>query len=336
MIGGQQGMEDCRSSRYDAPSPRCAGVDAAFSGRGRVALVSGEAGLGKSATAAVIAAEAEARGAIVTWGRAWEFADAPPYFPLWPCFRALGVSGVDGDRGRDDGTAFHLWEDVAAALARACATAPRVWILEDLHAADLGTLDLLTFLAQPLRAMRAFVVGTVRSRDPHLTERMQQRLTRMARDGLDVRLEPLGEREVAAVTRDTLGRAVPDAALRRLFDLTGGNPLFVVECARAFRRAGGVEGTLGSLPPTVRQVVAERVALLPASARNVLAAGAILGREFSAASVARMNQTLPARAIDALLPALRAGLVNETRPGHFVFSHALVRDAIDASLGMKN
>ncbi len=310
-----------------------AGLDSAFAGRGRVALGSGEAGIGKSATAGVIAADAEARGAVVTWGRAWEFADAPPYFPLWPCFRALGVGGAEGDRARDEEGAFHLWEAVAAALARESAATPRVWILEDLHAADLGTLDLLTFLAQPLKAMRALVVATVRSRDPHLTERMQQRLTRMARDGLDVRLEALGEQDVAAVTRDTLGRAVPATALRRLVDLTGGNPLFVVECARAFRRAGGVEGTLGALPPTVRQVVLDRVALLPASAQNVLAAGAILGREFSAASVARMNQTLPARAIDALLPALRAGLVDEARPGHFVFSHALVRDAIDEALG---
>jgi hypothetical protein len=285
-------------------------------------VLSGEAGIGKTALASAIAREAEARGAQVTWGRAWEFAEAPPYFPVAPCLRSIGVEA--------HGDAFALWERVLEALARA--SAPAVWIVEDLHAADLGTLDLLAFLAQPLRAMRALVVATARERDPRITDRMAQRLTRMTRDGLELRLAPLADREIGPLVEGTLGRAVPAGALAKLAELTGGNPLFVVECARAFRAAGGVEGTLGSLPPTVRQVVSERVALLPDATRAALAAGAVLGREFAASTVASMEGALPARAIDALLPALRAGIVREAAPGRFVFSHALVRDAIEDAL----
>jgi hypothetical protein len=313
-------------------------LEGAFAGRGRVALISGEAGMGKSALAAAIAREAEARGARVTWGRAWEFADAPPYFPVWPCLRTLGIeiggatSNGQSPEGHDAGQAFQLWESVVAALARASSSEPRVWVLEDLHAADLGTLDLLTFLAQPLHALRVLVIATVRAQDPRLTGRMNQRLTRMARDGLDLPLEPLNEREIAALTAQTLGRAVPESALRRLAELTGGNPLFVVECVRAFRAAGGIEGTLGSLPPTVRQVVLERLALLPVATRKALAGGAVLGREFAAAQLAHMGDSLPAGVIDTLLPALRAGLIQELAPGRFLFSHALVRDAIDDAL----
>jgi hypothetical protein len=294
---------------------------AATTGRGRLAIVSGEAGIGKSALASALAHDAEESGFVVTWGRAWEFADAPPYFPVWPCLRSLGLA--------PEMDAFRLWEGVALALAR---SKPTVWILEDLHAADLGTLDLLAFLAQPLRALPVLVLATVRSNDPRLTDRMMQRLTRIVRDGLDIRLEPLRDLDIAALTEETIGRAVPASALKKLAELTGGNPLFVVECARAFRAAGGIEGTLGSLPPTIRQVVVDRVAHLPDSTRDALACGAILGREFSAALVGRMQKALPARVIDTLLAALRAGIVTETRPGHFVFSHALVRDAIDESL----
>src|SRR6185436_18617473 len=88
-----------------------AGLARAFSGRGMVALVSGEAGIGKSAIVSVIADEAEARGAAVTWGRAWEFADAPPFFPVWPCLRALGIAAGEGsNEAHDDGRAFQLWE----------------------------------------------------------------------------------------------------------------------------------------------------------------------------------------------------------------------------------
>ncbi len=248
-------------------------LEGAIAGRGQLALVSGEAGIGKSAIARAIAREAEARGVIVTWGHAWEFADAPPYFPVWPCLRTLGIdAGQDGLEARDEGHAFHLWEDVVASLARASASTASLWIVEDLHAADVGTLDLLTFLARPLRAMRVLVVATLREKDPRLTDRMMQRLTRMARDGLAVALERLSEGDVAALTEETLGRAVPRDAVRRLAELTGGNPLFAVECARAFRSAGGIEGTLRSLPPTVRQVVLDRVALLPAATRHALVA----------------------------------------------------------------
>jgi tetratricopeptide (TPR) repeat protein len=310
-----------------------AALAAAMVGRGQLALVSGEAGIGKSAIAAVIARDALAAQAVVTWGRAWEFADAPPYFPVWPCLKALGIELPQPGQGKhDEGHAFQLWEKVVAALAQATASAPVVWVLEDLHAADLGTLDLLTFLAQPLRALRILVLATVRADDPRLTERVAQRLTRMARDGVDVRLEPLPDTAIAALTEDILGRAVSKGAVRRLTDLTGGNPLFVVECARAFRSAGGVEGTLGSLPPTVRQVVTERVALLPEATRQALASAAVLGREFSAAAVARMNESLPARVIDTLLPALRTGVIKELSPGRFMFSHMLVQGAIDDAL----
>jgi hypothetical protein len=307
-------------------------LEDALRGHGRLALVSGEAGIGKSALVAALAPEAEARGAEVTWGRAWEFAGAPPYFPLWPCLRPLGIAASRDDSTFDDGREFQLWESVVGALARASGTTPLVWILEDLHAADLATLDLLSFLAQPLRTMRVLVVATLRDRDPRLTDRMTQRLTRMGRDGIEVSLGRLSEDEIARLTGEILGREVDPRARKRLADLTGGNPLFVIECARAFRAAGGVEGTLGSLPPTVQNVVLDRISLLPEATRRALARGAVLGRELSAATVARMNDTLPAQVIDALLPALRAGVIEETRPGQFCFSHVLVRDAIEAAL----
>src|SRR5215475_1397453 len=99
------------------------GLDGALGGRGGVALISGEPGIGKSAVAAAIARDAEARGAVVTWGRAWEFAESPPYFPLWACFRTLGIA-LDEEQ-KDDAGAFRLWERVVSALAR---STPFVWM----------------------------------------------------------------------------------------------------------------------------------------------------------------------------------------------------------------
>ena len=298
-------------------------LGAARQGRGQLVLVSGDAGIGKSALATAFAGEAEAAGTRVTWGRAWEFADAPPYFPVWPCLRALGIDASGGD-GEDQ--AFRLWERVLAALARA--GEPLVWVVEDLHAADLGTIDLLTFLVQPLRALRVLVVATTRQQDARLTDRKLRRLARMARDGVEVPLAPLAESDVVALAEQTSGRALPPTVAHRLLEVTGGNPLFVVECARASSRAGWIEDALAALPPTVRQVVLDRVALLPDATRDALASGAVLGREFTAAAVARMHDSEPARVGDTLLPAVRAGILREVRPDRLAFSHALVCDAV--------
>ncbi|HEU4581442.1 MAG TPA: AAA family ATPase [Polyangiaceae bacterium] len=294
-------------------------------GRGSLLLIRGEPGIGKSALAAHVAAEAAALGARVISGRAWELAEAPPYFPLWPALRDLGIPTPGGD-----GEAFQLWERVLAALAQACSAEPRVWVLEDVHAADLLSLDLLTFLAGPLRSLRALVVVTARAQDPRLTERAQQRFTRMLREGQEIALEPLAAAQIAELTARIAERPVPRATLHRLAELTGGNPLFVVECARALRGGRGVHGA--ALPQSVRQLILERVALLPEPTRRTLAACAILGREANAATVARVVEALPAKVIDDLAPALQAGILREPRPAQFSFSHILVRDAIEAAL----
>lgn len=299
--------------------------DAARAGRGQIVVVSGEAGIGKSCLLSCLAqyagAGAEPPGIQAVWGRAWEFADAPAYFPLWPCFTALGLPGA----AQQAGAPFALWESVLAALSAKASQQPCLWLLEDLHAADLQTLDLLTFLAQPLRVLRALVVVTTRPRDPRLGERGEQRLLRMARDGLDLRLSPLGPDEVARLARQHAGE-VSERLVQELLELTAGNPLFVVECARAIK-AGGFQAQRAA-SPTIRQVVLERLQLLPEATRDLLDSAAVLGRDFSAALLGRMHGLLPARVVDALLPALRSGVVLERAPGSFAFSHVLVQSAV--------
>jgi tetratricopeptide (TPR) repeat protein len=310
----------------DAPLAELrAALDQAADRRGQLVLLSGEPGIGKSALADVVGREAAARGAEVVLGRAWELAEAPPYFPVWPCLRALGIAPPRGASVEAD--AFHLWERVLEALGRASSARPVVWILEDLHAADHLTLDLLTFLGRPLRALSVLLLGTRRDRDPHLGERTAARLARLARDGREIHLERLGARDLHALAQSVAGGALPPGVERGLADRSGGNPLFVIECARAYR-----QGAPAQVPATVRELTAERVALLPEGTRETLACGAVVGREFTAAVVARMLEGLPAQVIERLTPALRAGVVDELRPAHYRFSHILVRDAVEEGL----
>lgn len=303
-----------------------AALDRARNGRGGLLLASGEAGIGKSALARAAVRDAEGLGALVVLGAAWELGAAPTYFPLRPAFSALGI---DPKTIAELANPFQAWELLLSGLARAASERWVLLVVEDVHAADVATLDLLTLLAQPLRSLSVLVVATARLQDPRVTDRVAQRLTRMARDGEHVALEPLAASAVRTLAERTIGRGVSDAALGELVTRTGGNPLFVVECAQALRASGT---SASGLPSTVRQVVLDRVRLLPETTGEVLAAAAVIGRNFTAFIVAGVLERLPAQVIDALEPARRAGLVEESAPGRFTFTHILVRDAVEDAL----
>jgi len=299
----------------------------ALAGRGGVIVLSGEAGIGKSAVANAAADEAAELGFRTLRGRAWEFGEAPAYFPVASGLRALGVTPPTPVVSQID--AFALWEDVLEALARASLEAPVLWVIEDLHAGDVGTVELVTFLAQPLRALRVVMIATARLGDARLQSAVQKRLARLERDGTAIELPPLADADVAALAQRVAGRALSPGSLTAWMDRTGGNPLFVIECARAVRAGRSLEQ---ALPQTIVQLVCETLGALPAACRELLEHGAVLGRDFTAAMVARAVERLPAVVIDGLAPALRSGLVVETAPGDFRFEHALVQAAIEESM----
>ena len=294
-------------------------------GRGGVALLLGEAGMGKSSLAEALASAAEVRDFQVVRGRALEFTSAPPYFPLWPCLRSLGIDPTCAFPN-----AFQLWESVAQGLAGQSATRPTLWLVEDLHATDEQTLELLNFLSQPVRGLRALLLLTTRPRDARLTDRASRLLTRIEREGSAIPLAALSLQQVKLLAERSGGISISDAQAARLLQRTRGNPLFVVECARVLRRRGA--GT-NELSYTVRDVIDEQLSWLAPGARAALSAAAVLGTEFSVGLLGKVLGVLPARAIDDLEPAVRAGLLVELGPGRFAFHHALAQEAVYHATG---
>lgn len=294
---------------------------AAQAGRGSLIAIEGEAGVGKSALVAALLEQARSIGAAVAHGRAWE-QGAPPYFALAPCLRALGLE-LHADGGlAHAGADFHGWERVLGELAHLARAAPVLWAIEDVHAADAHSLELLAFLAQPLRTIPALVVVTLRP-DVAMAD---ARVARLRREADALPLPPLSVEAATALVRSHAGGLELDT-VRALAQASGGNPLFAVELARSARSAG-VHASTGVLPATVVHTIAGRVARLPEDTAAVLRDAAVLGLQWSAATLARMQRTLTAAIIDALSPACRAGLVQELAPARFAFGHALVRDAV--------
>ncbi len=286
-------------------------------GRGGVVLLRGDPGIGKSRLARAAMEMAEQRGFLVTSGRAWEFADAPPGYPLWPCLLSLGLK--PGPAG------FSVWEEVMVRLRQATTERPILWVLEDLHAADEPTLEFLCFLSQSARGLSFVLVLTARARDSRVTARARRLIDRLSRDVLTVDLGPLSAPIVGEIATAAARRPLSAAAVSRLVERAGGNPFFAVEMARAFRSGGGAGS---GLPITVSDLLAEQLAGLPTSTMEVLSAGAVMGRSFTASGVGRLLERLPARVIDEVTPALRSGFVEEEAPGKLQFTHILTHEAV--------
>jgi DNA-binding SARP family transcriptional activator len=144
-----------------------AGLEDALAGRGRLFVVVGEAGSGKTHLADELGSVAKQRGCRILWGRGWD--DAPAY---WPWTQALRDADVELELPEDDdGKAqFAFFETVTEALRGEAAADPILVVLDDLQAADELSIRLLEFVASELPEMAALVVALGRPGTARLDE----------------------------------------------------------------------------------------------------------------------------------------------------------------------
>jgi DNA-binding SARP family transcriptional activator len=188
-----------------------AGLDDAFAGRGRLFLVCGAAGVGKTRLADEVASRAKERGARILWGRAWkDGGDAPDYWPWRQALRGIGELPEEPDR-------FALFDAVARRLRTYGGEQTLVLVLDDLHAADAASLDLLGFVAGELAELHVEVIGTYDA-NAELVPPLAAIVEHAAHHR--VRLADLEPDEVATFVQ-RVGADVEAAALHAE---TGGNP----------------------------------------------------------------------------------------------------------------
>lgn len=350
----------------------------AHAGERRVVLITGEAGLGKTRLTAEFAAEAFATGAAVLYGRCDEEL-AVPYLP-W--VESIGHLVEHVDEGIidsiDDGTRAHLarvlprfgartdrshapdvdamgdryalFSSVSRILRAACAEQTVVVVLDDLHWADPGTLQLLEHVATSLPRARLLIIGTYRETDLGATDPLTETSARLHRvAGVDrMQLVGLSDDAVVELLADAAGHDLDAAAVQLGHVLradTAGNPFFVLEVIRHLVETGSITQQDGrwamahdlddlALPQSVRDVVGQRVRRLGAEAHAVLSAAAVVGREFDTAVVAGAADLDEDLVLDVLEEALNAGLVMEVQDtvDRFSFTHALVQHTLYGEL----
>ncbi len=277
--------------------------DEALEGRGRLALVHGEAGVGKSALVREWSGTASPR-ARVLWGACDPLSSPRPLGPLMDVAPHLSPEvGALLRSGERDG----LFESVLAALDDA---GPTVLVIEDLHWADGGTLDLMRFLARRLGGTRTLVVATYRDEHLRPSDPVRVMLGDIASQPTVSRLEvPL--LSVQAVAELAAGTGIDTA---RLYRETGGNAFFVTEVVAS----GGKH-----LPPTVQDAVLARVHRLSPHARLALETAAVIGSRVEPTLV----HAMPEVSADAVDECVGAGMLRFETPT-YAFRHELLRQAV--------
>lgn len=311
-------------------------LEAALHGRPRVVLCGGEPGIGKTRLASELVELAARRGVPTAWGSAPEGV-APAPFWLWQqvlragpsAFPAGGASLAD-----DPGAArFVLFEAVAEAIRNQAEGEGLVVVLEDVQRADEPSLLLLGHLVRGLRQDRVLIFATERTVPSEATEAWQavrpDLLCQPATERLQ--LSPFTVQETIRCVSAITGGTVDDPTGSAVHRATDGNPFFVTELAWA--QATDAAEQEVTLPGSVLEVVARRVERLAPVTRRLLAAAAILGEQFPLPVVASLIDQPVTACLPFLEEAEKAALVEPVAVrGDWRFSHALVRDAIEARI----
>ncbi|GAA2709198.1 BTAD domain-containing putative transcriptional regulator [Actinoplanes palleronii] len=274
-------------------------------GEGRVALIAGEAGVGKAAL--VERLRHELPDARWLWSACDGLFTPRPLGPLHDLAGQLGGELLDADADRD-----HLFRSLLKQLT--ASPGLDVVVVEDVHWADEATLDLLRYLARRLRDAAVLLVVTYRDDGIGSGDRLRVALGDLAshRTTRRVTLDPLSP---AAVRTMAAGSGVDPAELHRL---TGGNPFYVTEVLRA--------GST-SLPACVLDAVLARAGRLEPAAREVLDVAALIGTRVDPRLLVAVAGA-SSRLTDDLLVS---GLLR-TDGGWLRFRHEIARQAVAASV----
>lgn len=341
-----------------------AGLEEAIGGSGRLYLVSGEQGIGKSRLADELATEARRRGAHVLWGRCWEAGGAPPY---WPWIQAIRAYLGQAERGRlrsqlgqggshlahmlpelrelfpdlpeppsaDPETArFRLFDATVAFLRNASRRHPIVMVLDDLQAADVPSLLLLRFLANELGRSRILLVGAFRDVASAPDDPLIDALVELERQPVTHRLElkGLSGDDVARFIESTIGVQPGRAMVTAVHAKTDGNPLFLTEVTRLLASEDPLADEVSklALPDSVRAVIGRRLRQLSPRCVEVLRVASVLGRDFSLDALKALSERSTKELLDRLDEAARATVVTEAPEGlgRLRFSHELIRDTL--------
>jgi class 3 adenylate cyclase len=343
-------------------------LDAVMSGHGRLLMLAGEPGVGKTRLAQEVTRVARNRGALVATGRCYESHRAVPYYPFLEALATLwaaapAVIRADAPRhwpllgrllperniaptpatssGHDEQE--YLFRAVTGFIQAIAAVTPVALLLDDLQWADSASLDLLQHLARHTRAGRVLLLGAYRDIEVGREHRLERIALDLHREKLieEIAVRRLRPAGTAALTASLFGEATitPEFA-DLLYRYTEGNAFFLQEVLRALVERGDLFEKDGKwerraiaeieLPHSVRSAIGERLSRLTSAAQDVLLEASVLGQTFPFDVLQAMSGRSEEEIEDALAAAVAAGLAREAPNDEYRFNHALIQQTLYA------
>jgi tetratricopeptide (TPR) repeat protein len=264
------------------------GLADALAGAGRLFLISGEPGIGKTRLVEEFSTEARARGTRVIWGRCWAGDGAPAYWPWIQVVRSC-LGEADGTRidnllkseapqvadllpemnqlRRSSAVAprlhavpssdleegrFRLFDSLGCLLKSVAGAQPLMIVLDDLQEADQSSLLMLQFSARQLKEARVLIIGTYREGEVRNSPALSRLIGEIAHEGHQLLVRGLSDSELGSWIQVHDGLSTSPGLLRALIQATGGNPLFIDSVFRTLiaegRQLGPGEFSTRELP----------------------------------------------------------------------------------------
>ena len=315
--------------RQQEMSTLTAAIGDVADGHGRLAMLAGEPGIGKTRTAQELASHAESLGGRVFWGRCSSAQGAPPYWPWVQVIRSY-VQGSEENQIRADlgswavdiaaivpevrallpdlpaplehepeQARFMLFDSITNFLRSASQAQVLVLVMEDLHWANQPSLLMLEFLARELEGCRLLVVGTYRDSEIVPGHPLNQTLGELAREPSfpQVTLEGLDEQDEGRFIELVSGLAPPAGLVAAVHAMAEGNPLFMTEVVRLLVDSGELGPVSGAhpqgweikIPAAINSVIQSRLDRLTVNCQQVLRVAAVTGRDFDLRSLEWLN-----------------------------------------------
>jgi DNA-binding winged helix-turn-helix (wHTH) protein/tetratricopeptide (TPR) repeat protein len=331
-------------------------VEAARGGSGALCVLTGEAGIGKTRCVDELAMLARPRGVQVLYGRCPPDLAVPTLWPIAAAIAALvrdrpelaarartliaattGTVATTPETARTDApgdTRFRLIEQAASFLRELTAQQPALLILDDLHWADAGSLELLGFIAPELHAWPLSVVATLRDGELQTGSARGQPLRRLLRHARTIPLGAFDSAEVAELAQLIAHRRPSDALAEAMRQAARGIPLFVEEIVRSLLRQHGEQAwpSLGAdtvrPPGLARDLLRERIQRLPAPTIELLSSAAVIGASFDLSLLMALVELEPDVLLERLEPALAGGELGSDAPHTYGFRHSLFQSVL--------
>jgi archaellum biogenesis ATPase FlaH/tetratricopeptide (TPR) repeat protein len=350
--------------------------DGAMSGQGALTMVMGEPGIGKTVLCEQLATYVTLRGGRTLMGHCYEEGSLSlPYLAFVEALRSYVLSREIKDLREELGTGaadvarivseirerlkvkprpqkdpeeerYRLLQAVTGFLTNAACVQPLLVVLEDLHDADKGTLDMLTHVSRHLAGARLLIVGTYRDVEVDRSHPLSAALAELRRVSTYGRviLRGLNADEVRRMLESITRESVPWGLAEAVHRQTEGNPLFVQEVVRYLAEEGLITQKEGrwrpakdtplemNIPEGLRDVIGKRLSLISKECNQLLSVASVIGRDFRLEVLKKVSGLSDEELFSALEEARKAAIVEE-RSGvgaavNYRFAHAFFRQTL--------